>query len=158
MRVRCLWWNKGPDGSRVWSFIDNDTIRQLIRSTDADTVAILHNHPNPDPSRYCLSRPSTTDLSSAAVLHKLAAGMGANLLEFICERGVPHLYYAAFTDQVIPVQLLAADIASSTERGLFTRYFLRKELAKTTLGDLVPGAVLDISSLIAVAQPLISAK
>jgi hypothetical protein len=56
--VRHLWWNKGPDGMRVWSFLRDHSLKVAIRSLRPDAIAILHNHPNPDPSRYGANVPS----------------------------------------------------------------------------------------------------
>jgi hypothetical protein len=46
-RVVRLWWNKGPDGTRVWPLLGVDTLKALVRSLALDAIAVLHNHPNP---------------------------------------------------------------------------------------------------------------
>jgi hypothetical protein len=65
--------------------------------------------------------------------------LGGSLLEFICERGVPHLYYAAFADDVVPIEPILTEVMSVNDKGVFSNYWLRKELAKTTFGDQLPG-------------------
>ena len=89
--VRYLYWNKGPDGMRVWSFLRASSLRTVIRSLRPDAIAILHNHPNPNPSCYLMSVPSEADLQSAGFYDREFSKDGISLLEFICERGVPHL-------------------------------------------------------------------
>jgi hypothetical protein len=141
-RVLRLWWNKGPDGTRVWSFLRVDSIQALVRTLGLDALAILHNHPNPDPSRYRMNRPSETDLKSAEYLHRIFVPLGGSLLEFICERGIPHVYYAAFAYGVAPIQPILAEIASANDKGILHNYWLRKELARTTTAEEIPGRAL----------------
>lgn len=141
-RVLRFWWNKGPDGTRVWSFLRVDTVCALVRSLGLDTIAILHNHPNPNPSRYRVNVPSDADLTSAAYFHKILVPMDGTLIEFICERGVPHLYYAAFAEGIIPAEPIVAEVASANDQGILSNYWLRKELTRTTIGDVVPGTTL----------------
>ena len=100
-RALRLWWNKGPDETRVWSFLRDHAFRSTIKTFQPDTIAILHNHPNPDPSRYRANLPSEADLRSAGFYDELLDKLGVTLLEFICERGTPHLYYARFADGVV---------------------------------------------------------
>lgn len=143
-RVIRLWWNKGPDGTCVWSFLRLDAVCALVRSLGLDAIAILHNHPNPNPSRYRVNIPSEVDLTSATYFHKILVPMGGSLIEFICERGVPHLYYAAFAETVVAFGPILAEVVSVNDKGVFPNYWLRKELARTTIGDEVPGKMLPL--------------
>jgi len=152
-RVVQFWWNKGPDGTRVWSLLTADTICTLVRNLKLDTIAILHNHPNPDPSRYSFSFPSEADLTSAEFFHKILVPMDGNLIEFICERGVPHLYYAAFADGIVPVESVIEEVEAANDRGFFSNYRLRKELARTTIGDLPDGSSIRIRSSAVLGEP-----
>lgn len=127
-RVFKLWWNKGPDSTRVWSFLQGRAFEQAIQAFRPDAVAILHNHPNSDPSRYRMDLPSDADLNSAAYRHQQLLPRGVSLLEFICERGIPYLYYAEFADNVVPVQPIIAQIQSINGTGVFMNYRLRKEM------------------------------
>lgn len=136
-----LWWNKGPDGTQVWSCLRNHALRATIRALQPDTIAILHNHPNPDPSRYRANLPSEADLRSAGFYDELLGKLGITLLEFICERGTPHLYYARFSDRVVPIDEIVREIQGVNGAGLFKNYSLRKELKQTTNAEKVPGGV-----------------
>ena len=89
--VRRLWWNKGPDRTQVRSFLEDDLLKDVIRALGSDAIAVLHNHPNPDPSRYRTNIPSETDLRSADVWRGNLSHEDVSLLEFVCERGVPYL-------------------------------------------------------------------
>lgn len=141
-RVLRFWWNKGPDGTRVWSFLPPEAVCGLVRSLKLDAIAILHNHPNPNPSRFRVNVPSNADLTSAAYFHRILVPIGGTLIEFICERGVPHLYYAAFAEKIVPAEPVVAEVARTNGRGVLSNYWLRKELARTTIGDTLPGAEL----------------
>lgn len=139
MHVRHLWWNKGPDGTQVWSFLRDHSLRTAVRSFNPDSIAILHNHPNPDPSRYRMSIPSEADLTSAGFHDGEFGKHGVSLLEFICEKGVPHLYYATFDDSVVPLQPITIEINRENGTGILKNYSLRKELKRITEADQVAG-------------------
>lgn len=137
--VRHLWWNKGPDGTMVWSFLQEHSLRAAIKSLKPDSIAILHNHPNPDPSYYRMNIPSEADLRSAGFYDAEFSTHGISLLEFICERGVPHLYYASFGDSVVPINPIIEEIGGINGTGLFKNYSLRKELKQRTKAELIAG-------------------
>ena len=139
LHVRLLWWNKGPDGTQVWSFLPDDEVKRVLRRHDCDAVAVLHNHPSPDPSRYRVNLPSERDLHSAAHWRQRLAHDDVSLLEFVCERGVPYLYFASFADSVLSVAPIIKEIAAENDLGAFRNYGLRVELARRTLADRVPG-------------------
>jgi hypothetical protein len=138
-RVFRLWWNKGSDGTRVWSFLGNSVFQSTISAMRPDAVAIIHNHPNPDPWRYQVHFPSEADLRSAGFYDGLLRKHDVTLLEFVCERGTPHLYYASFTDRVVPVEPILRDIQSVNGTGVFKNYSLRKELERSTNAEQVAG-------------------
>lgn len=137
--VRHLWWNKGPDGTKVWSFLRDHSLKTAIRSLRPEAIAILHNHPNPDPSRYRMNIPSEADLRSAGFYDGEFSKHGTSLLEFICERGVPHLYYASFADSVVPIDPITDEVQKLNGSGIFRNYSLRKELKRTTRAEQVAG-------------------
>jgi len=137
--VRHLWWNKGPDGTMVWSFLRDHSLRATIKSLKPDCIAILHNHPNPNPSYYRMNIPSEADLRSAGFYDGEFSKHGISLLEFICERGVPHLYYASFGDSVVPIEPIAEEIGRINGAGLFNNYSLRKELKRRTKAEQIAG-------------------
>lgn len=137
--VRHLWWNKGPDGTTVWSFLRDHSLSATIKSLKPDCIAILHNHPNPYPSCYRMNTPSEEDLRSAGFYAEEFSKHGISLLEFICERGVPHLYYASFCDSVVSVSRIAEDISRINGTGIFNNYSLRKELKRTTKAEEIAG-------------------
>ena len=138
-RVTHLWWNKGPDGTTVWPFLRDNAFDRVIESVMPDTLAVLHNHPNPDPSRYRMNIPSNTDLTSANFLQCLLAKRNISLLEFICERGVPHLYYAAFSDSILPVEPILTEVNSVNGKNVFKNYSLRKNMKRQTPAEQIYG-------------------
>lgn len=137
--IRHLWWNKGPNGTMVWSFLRDHSLMAAIGSLKPDSIAILHNHPNPDPSYYRVNIPSEADLRSAGFYNGEFSKHGINLLEFICERGVPHLYYASFGDSLVPIKPITEEIMRINGTGLFKNYSLRKELKRRTKAEQVAG-------------------
>lgn len=144
-RVTHVWWNKGPDGTTVWPFLQDNAFDRTIETVKPDTLAILHNHPNPAPSRYQMNTPSNADLTSASFLHGLLAKRNISILEFICERGVPHLYYAAFSDSVLPVGPILAEVNSVNGKNVFKNYSLRKNLKRQTPAEQIYGGYTPVS-------------
>ncbi len=140
-RVVQLWWNKGPDGTCVRSFLRDHQLRGAIWIIRPDCIAIFHNHPNSNPSVYRTNAPSKTDLRSAGLYDGEFSQIGVTLLEFICERGIPHIYYASFRDDVAPIQPIIEEIRKVNGTGIFKNYSLRKELKQTTGADRIPGSV-----------------
>lgn len=132
LQVRRLWWNKGPDGTQVSSFLPDDEVRRVLRRHDCDAVAVLHNHPNPDPSRYRMNLPSRRDLRWAAHWRQMLAQENVSLLKFVCERGVPYLYFASFADSALAVAPIVEEVASENGLSAFRNYRLRAELRKRT--------------------------
>ena len=110
-RVKALWWNKGPNRNKVRPFLSGYALDSAIDSLNPDAIAILHNHPNPNPGMYVMNRPSQQDLRSAEYFkNQVVSKNNVSLLEFVCERGVPHLYFAAFPDREIPIQPITEQI------------------------------------------------
>jgi hypothetical protein len=157
-RVTNLWWNKGPDGTQVWLFLEEDTLEKTIQSLKPDAIAIFHNHPS---SRKPVGRdtdfltralmsvardldqfPSRADLETADSFQQHFASRHISLLDFICVRGIPHLYHAAFSDDVFPVQPIIDEIDSMNGTGIFGNCSLRRELKRRTRTDHIHGAPL----------------
>ena len=90
--------------------------------------------------------PSETDLRSADVWRGNLSHEDVSLLEFVCERGVPYLYYASFSDSVLPVAPIVEEIAAMNGGSVFRNYRLRRELRRMTGAerlagdDLLPGS------------------
>ena len=137
--VQQLWWNKGPDGTMVWSFLRHHSLKAAIESLKPDSIAILHNHPNPDPSYYRMSFPSEADLRSAGSFDEEFSKHGISLLEFVCERGVPHLYYATFAESVVPMDPITSEVQKVNGTGILRNYSLRKELKRSTRAEQIAG-------------------
>lgn len=137
-RVRLLWWNKGPDGTRVWSLLDDHTLVRLVRQLDADAVAWFHNHPNPDPRLYWMLAPSDADLESAASRAAMLDELGVSLLDFVCERGVPHLYFARVGELTVPTRPIVREIERANGRSVFRNWLLRRGLRRRTAADRIP--------------------
>ena len=130
-RVKMLWWNKGPNRATVRSFLHGRNLDAAIEKLKPDAIVVLHNHPNPNPSVYSMNRASRQDLKSAAHLHsRIVSKHDVSLLEFVCERGVPHLYYAAFPDREAPIQPITQQVKSLNGRGALINYKLRRELRR----------------------------
>lgn len=126
----CLWWNKGPNNATVAPNLPIESIISVAQSKNADLVARLHNHPNSNPSLYDCTKPSGQDLRSAEYIARSLSQSGISMLDFVCERGFPYLYYAHFTDKAIPPTTMLHDIQCKNGTGMFGNYSLRCELRK----------------------------
>ena len=136
-RVKMLWWNKGPDNTKVWSYLSDDDLDAIIEELKPDAIAFFHNHPNPNPGVYSTNQPSQQDLRSAAHFkNQIVSKNRVGFLDFICERGVPHLYYAAFPDREVPIKPITQQIQVINGTGIFVNYRLRKELRRSSISSL----------------------
>jgi len=126
-KARALWWNKGPNGSQVGLFLDNQSLVRCIERLKPDTLAIFHNHPNPDPSRWRLDAPSDVDLESANACFQLTNELRVSVLEFICERGRCYMYFAGFAEDVVPLKPIVDEICEINGSSIFKNYALRTE-------------------------------
>ncbi|TLM99243.1 MAG: hypothetical protein FDZ75_00530, partial [Actinobacteria bacterium] len=101
--VVLAWMNKGSDGSQVEFRVSVEEIANVALAHGCTSVLIMHNHPNSNPGRYDMSRPSTIDLSGSAERGALLSSFGINLIEFVCERGWPYEYRRVISDEFRPV-------------------------------------------------------
>jgi len=145
MRVSSMWWNKGPNREAVSLELPIDRLPRLASSLRADTIVILHNHPNPRPSMYQMTKPSRQDLRFAGNLEAVAATHGLNHLEFICERGTPHLYFASFSDRDEPLAPTKRAVERKNGKSRVTNFRLRRELRKRHRTEAVAGGFREAS-------------
>ena len=137
-----LWWNKGSDGKSVSPHLRGGYLDNAIRLHKPDALAILHNHPNPNPSRYRANLPSAQDLRSAEYMAGLLAKFGISLVEFVCERGTSHMYYAHLSSNLSPLEAHIERINGLNGTGIFKNVELRRELARrTSAGHGIQGEV-----------------
>ena len=105
-----IWTNKGFDRENVGPVIENSIINDTAISGNYQSVLILHNHPNPDPS-ICTTRiPSKMDKETAQTLSSELNSSGVNLIEFVCERGLAHEYWRSISDSFMPMESFEDDI------------------------------------------------
>lgn len=138
--VKILWWNKGPDGTRVWAMIPDGVVLKVAAEHGCDGIAVFHNHPNSGPARYVLCDASPQDLRSAYHYKALLLEWRMTLLEFICERGDPYLYFASFAHDAAFIARLETDIRARNRSGMSQRYEMRKTLRRVTAASTLPGA------------------
>ena len=140
-RVRMLWWNKGPNRATVRPFLFGQKLDAAIEKLKPDAIAVLHNHPNPDPRVYSMSRASGQDLRSAAYLqNQIASKHNISLLEFVCERSVPYLFYAAFPDREVPIEPITQQIRILNGTTILANYRLRRELRRSDPNKRIEGS------------------
>lgn len=126
-QVVMFWTNKGPDNTRVFSLLDFVGTVQIADKIGANTLLVLHNHPNPDPSRYAMMAPSDRDKASAQGLAELLNRRGVNLIEFVCERGHPHEFFSAVAESFFPLPTFQTQIQAENGRGRWRNFTLHWE-------------------------------
>jgi len=129
LHAEYLWWNKGQDGTSVSPHLRGGYLDNALRLHNPDMVARLHNHPNPNPSKYRVNQPSSQDLKSAEYFSTLLSQQGIGFMDFVCERGVPYLYYAFLSSRSAPIEGFINDISKVNDSGLFANVGLRRELS-----------------------------
>jgi len=129
LHAQYLWWNKGQDGKSVSPHLRGGYLDNALRFHKPDMVVRLHNHPNPDPSKYRVNQPSSQDLKSAEYFSRLLSQQGIAFMDFVCERGVPYLYYAFLSTRSAPIDGFIKDISKINDSGIFANAGLRRELS-----------------------------
>ena len=125
--VPLLWWNKGPDGRHVYLLLSNEELLSCAKEIGAQAIAILHNHPNPYGSR-ATSEPSPNDVDSALKIVKYLSQHDISLLEFVCDRGIPYLYFTGFSEAEEPLDPILSSVRKSNGFSRAQNYRMRKEL------------------------------
>jgi len=137
LHAEYLWWNKGRDGNSAFPYLRGGYLDNALRLHKPDMLVRLHNHPNPDATKYRLNQPSSQDLKSAEYYSNLLSKQGIGFMDFVCERGVPYLYYAFLDSRLAPIEGFIKDIATINDSGFFANVGLRRELSARRAG-LVP--------------------
>jgi hypothetical protein len=132
LHAEYLWWNKGQDGTSVSPHLRGGYLDNALRLHKPDMVVRLHNHPNPDPLKYRVNQPSSQDLTSAEYFSNLLSQQGIAFMDFVCERGVPYLYYAFLSSRSAPIDEFIKNISKINDSGIFANVGLRRELSMRT--------------------------
>ncbi|MFH1729797.1 MAG: JAB domain-containing protein [Pseudomonadota bacterium] len=124
LNVKMIWIKKG-DRRRVLLGLDNEELISLARENNADTVVILHNHPNPNARIYNCSKPSAADLGSAGRIARALNSAFITLLEFVCERGSSYLFFLAPSRKCFPLEQYYKAIMADAGKFAFTNILYR---------------------------------
>lgn len=108
--IHMIWLNKGFDKSTVSLYLPFGELIDIAKEGNYTSILFFHNHPNPDPYHYDYSKPSNQDFVSANKFSQVLNEHGINLIEFVCERGIHHSYFASCADAFLPVSTFVATI------------------------------------------------
>jgi hypothetical protein len=122
-----IWINKGPNRSSVAPLMSHDEILELAVQQNCISVLVLHNHPGAEPNYFNSARSSKADIISANVLAEILKKAEINLLEFICERGRPYLYFANPADSFFPINQYIINVHNENGKTVRANYHLRAE-------------------------------
>lgn len=100
--IQLMWTNKGINNKTVSIFLSTEQIIAKCKDNNYSTVLIFHNHPNSDPHTLDCSRPSAQDINSAQIFSNDFNKYGINLIEFVCERGLPYEYHFSESETFLP--------------------------------------------------------
>jgi len=101
--ISICWLNKGFDRSGVSPYLSVNDMIDISKKESYASVMIFHNHPNSNQNHFDCSKPSQQDIKSANEFAVTLNDSGINLLEFVCERGKHHQYFAKYSDSFLPV-------------------------------------------------------
>lgn len=125
-----MWLNKGPDGTEVCVNLSSYVLTDAITKGSYNTVLHFHNHPNDNPSYSSYTKPSNQDIKASDYYKNLTVPVGANLLEFVCERGLHYEYSRFVRDSFMPLGEYLDRAKDDTGKGGFANYSLRREIIK----------------------------
>lgn len=127
LRIVVVWLNKGLDNKQVSAYVSTEELLRHARQVGASTVIEVHNHPNPDPSRYFMLLASERDRISAEAYGASLARNGLEFLTFVAERGRYRQHACWLPDAFIPAHQFASTL-SPCGRWALANITLRWEL------------------------------
>jgi hypothetical protein len=101
--VQYLWMNKGPDKTSVGIGVSIDRVLEICQQSAYKSILVLHNHINSRPNLYNTGIPSNMDLETANEWAIKLNNSGISLVEYICERGIPHRYFLRVAETFLPL-------------------------------------------------------
>jgi hypothetical protein len=112
-KIHSMWMEKGFDRHGVSLSLSIPCIIERAKKFDCQTILLLHNHPNSNPSQVTCLLPSEMDKKTALTYgHELGAA-GLNLVEFVCERGRWVTYHREVADSFMPVEDFLKPLANA---------------------------------------------
>lgn len=126
--VNQIWCNKGPDRTTVSISISFDNLVRVAKRMGANSILTFHNHPNPNPQQYSMTKPSKQDLSTAKTRSERCNFNGINLLSFVCERGRHYRYTLSSADGFFPLSRFITNINELNGRSRMKNFGLHMEL------------------------------
>lgn len=126
-KISNCWLNKGFDGSGVSPYLSVNDLAAIAKREAYSSVLIFHNHPNSNPNHFDCSKPSQQDIKSANEFSLKLNNSGINLLEFVCERGKHHQYFAEYSDSFLPVFEFLNEVRDQNGKSKFSNLFLHLE-------------------------------
>lgn len=126
--IDLVWLNKGEDNSSASILLGDDSLLSRCMSGGYTSVLILHNHPNPNPSRYTTLCPSPQDHVHAVGLAEQLNRIGVNVLAFVCARGDYCEFLCSPSASFFPQAGFAAEIGGINGSSWGTNFSLHMEL------------------------------
>jgi len=108
--VQYLWMNKGTDKTSVGIGVTIDRVLEMCQQSGYKSVLVLHNHINSRPTSYNTAIPSSVDLETANEWAAQLNNSGISLVEYICERGIPHRFFLKVAESFLPLTNYLSDI------------------------------------------------
>ena len=126
-KISSCWLNKGFDRSGVSPYLSVNDLVDIAKKEAYHSVLIFHNHPNSNPNHFDCSKPSQQDIKSANEFASKLINSGINLLEFVCERGKHHQYFAEYSDFFLPVSEFFKVVSNRNGKSKFSNLSLHLE-------------------------------
>lgn len=137
--VKATWFNKGPNKTSVGLYLSPENIVAHCKDFDCKLVLILHNHPNPNPSRLNCTRASPEDHKSANAYYDALQPHNLSLIEFVCERGMHYKFYKRIDRNFIDDSVYIDQINRENNGKFFATLWLRLSLLfASTKSDVTP--------------------
>lgn len=129
-KVEYLYVNKGFDGSSVSLYWEHCEVAEFCTKNKVSTVLMFHNHPNSNPNIYDCTKPSSADINSAHIFSEVLDRQNINLIEFVCERGLPYRYFYSYCNSFLKVAEYIDFIEKNNGLTKKQNYSLHRELRR----------------------------
>ncbi len=99
-----IWLNKGPDNTKVWSFVSEQSLLDFAQKHNCNTIIEFHNHPHTTGDGFLLGA-SKQDLYSTELLNKYFNDNGISFISGLCSQGYFLIYGYEFHENSCPVEM-----------------------------------------------------
>ena len=131
-QISDFWCNKGPDGTKVYPGLSKNKLQEVASMQGCELVIDVHNHPNPDPSKFICIFASDADLVHSRLVGEYLSKHEVAYLAFVAERGMSYPYAIYIPRSWSPLQANIDDVTEKSALSRSNRREMRRSFRAST--------------------------